>query len=98
MKVSLLGTEVHSAYSRHDESDDSFVHAILVAAPRYHGLHSYMKTAGACVIGWGRIAVQILMNCMLCAELSCVMSIELAFSHSWINNKLYMFFIKDFEH
>jgi hypothetical protein len=83
MKLSLLGTEVHSAYSRHDESDDSFVHAVLVAAPRYHGLHSYM---------------QILMNCMLCAELSCVMSIELALSHSWINNKLYMFLIKDFEH
>jgi hypothetical protein len=57
-----------------------------------------LKTAGACVIGWGRIAVQILMNCLLCAKLSCVMSVELASSHSWVNNRLYVFFIKDFEH
>ena len=43
MKLSLLGTEVHSAYCRHDESDDSFVHAVRVAAPRYHGLQSYIQ-------------------------------------------------------
>jgi len=42
--------------------------------------------------------VQILINCVLCAELSCVMSNELALSHSFINNRLYLFFIKDFEH
>jgi hypothetical protein len=57
-----------------------------------------LKTADACVIGCGGIALQILMNCMVCAELSCVMSIELALSHSWISNRLYVFLIKDFEH
>jgi hypothetical protein len=80
MKLLVLDTKVHSAYCRHDESDGSFVHAVLVAAPRYRGLHSYIKIKNCkcCLIGWGRIAVQILMNCMLWAELSYVMSIELA--------------------
>jgi len=53
VKLSLLGTEVHSAYCRHDESDDSFVHAVLVAAPRYHHLHSYMQIENCrCMCHW----------------------------------------------